>query len=107
MDIRNWCNSGSKKTVRLGQCYEEIGSLSSPSTTRSSKLSWKVLLMKLKKERRKIFESAAPVQLSYDPYTYSQNFDQGFSWDEPDCISRSFSVRFADPSRITLKKAAL
>ncbi|KAI4376624.1 hypothetical protein MLD38_014366 [Melastoma candidum] len=35
---------------------------------------------------------------SYDSYTYSQNFDQGVARDEPENISRSFSVRFADPA---------
>lgn len=44
------------------------------------------------------------VQIPYDVYTYSQNFDQGFARDEPDNLSRSFSVRFADPSRIFLRK---
>ncbi|XVE98198.1 hypothetical protein REPUB_Repub03eG0084900 [Reevesia pubescens] len=107
MDIRNWCNSGCK-TVCLGRDYHEIGPLnSSPSNSSSSnKLKWKVLWMKLKKEKRKIFESD-PVQVPYDPYTYSQNFDQGFSWDEPDNLSRSFSMRFADPSRVFMRKAAV
>ena len=60
--------------------------------------------MKLKKEKKKLFESATPFQVPYDPYTYSQNFDQGTALDEPDNLSRSFSVRFADPSRVLVKK---
>lgn len=40
----------------------------------------------------------------YDEYTYSQNFDEGLVWDEVDSISRSFSVRFADPTIIFFKK---
>merc|ERR1712216_477553 len=34
---------------------------------------------------------------SYDPTTYSNNFDQGMGWAEPDNLSRSFSARFAHP----------
>ena len=37
----------------------------------------------------------------YDPYTYAQNFDQGLMWnDEPDSLARSFSMRFAAPTRL-------
>ncbi|XVF49211.1 hypothetical protein PTKIN_Ptkin03bG0250300 [Pterospermum kingtungense] len=108
MDIRNWCNSGCK-TVCLDRGYHEIGPVmmnSSPSTSGPHKLNWKGLWMKFKKEKRKIFESD-PVHVPYDPDTYSQNFDQGFPWDEPDNLSRSFSMRFADPSRVFLRKAAV
>lgn len=63
-----------------------------------------MLWLKFKKERKKFFESPAPIQIPYDPYTYSQNFDQGLAWDEPDNLSRSFSIRFADPSRIFRKE---
>ncbi|KAG6723715.1 hypothetical protein I3843_03G216100 [Carya illinoinensis] len=97
MDIRSWSCSRSR-AIQLGKCYEEVESTSLPST-RSNKLRWKVLWMKFKKEKSKIFKSPAPVHMPYDPYTYSQNFDQGSSWDEPDTLSRSFSVRFSDPSR--------
>ncbi|KAL5768864.1 hypothetical protein ACOSP7_015410 [Xanthoceras sorbifolium] len=106
MDIRNWCSSGSR-TVGLSGCYNEIRPVSSQSHTGPNKLRWKVLWLKLKKEKRKMFESAAPSQVVYDPYTYSQNFDQGFTWDEPDNVSRSFSVRFANPSKLFLKKSVL
>jgi len=37
----------------------------------------------------------------YDPYTYAQNFDQGLMWDdEADILARSFSMRFAAPTRL-------
>jgi len=53
--------------------------------------------MKIKKEKNRLFRSAS-FQVPYDQHTYSQNFDQGTAIDEPDNLSRSFSVRFADPS---------
>uniref|UniRef100_A0A7N2L0I6 Uncharacterized protein n=1 Tax=Quercus lobata TaxID=97700 RepID=A0A7N2L0I6_QUELO len=99
MDLKNLCCSGSK-TIQLGECYQEVESANLPSTRSNNKLKWRVLWLKLKKERRKIFESPAPTHIPYDAYTYSQNFDQGPALDEPDSLSRSFSIRFADPSRI-------
>lgn len=65
-----------------------------------------MLWVKLKKEMKKLFGSASsPLQqVPYDPYTYSQNFDQGTALDDPDNLSRSFSVRFADPCRLLAKK---
>ncbi|KAG5041680.1 hypothetical protein JHK85_014156 [Glycine max] len=98
MDIKGWCNSG-RRTIQLGKSYNEIEHINSLSATgTSNKLRWKLLWMKLKKEKKKIFESASSFQVPYDQYTYSQNFDQGTALDEPDNLSRSFSVRFADPS---------
>ncbi|OMO73643.1 hypothetical protein COLO4_26960 [Corchorus olitorius] len=92
MDIKNRCNSGCK-TVCLGQGYHEVGAavVDSPSSSAaigsgSNKLNWKVIWMKIKKEKRKMLESPAQ-QVPYDSYTYSQNFDQGFAWDEPDNLS--------------------
>ncbi|KAK9269419.1 hypothetical protein L1049_001192 [Liquidambar formosana] len=104
MDIRNWCSSGTE-TIQLGRrCYNEIESTS----PRSNKQMWKVLWRKLKKEKRKFFESSVHVQqVPYDAYTYSQNFDQGSVWDEPDNLSRSFSARFADPSRVVFLKKGI
>ncbi|KAK3210748.1 hypothetical protein Dsin_015454 [Dipteronia sinensis] len=104
MDIRNWCSSGGR-SVAFGGCYDQIMPAQSHSHEPNKLIRWKVVwLKKLKKEKRKMFESictAAPRSsqvVAYDPYTYSQNFDQGFAWDEPDNISRSFSVRFAHPN---------
>ncbi|KAI3418974.1 uncharacterized protein J3R85_013478 [Psidium guajava] len=61
---------------------------------------WKIWWRKLKKEHRRIFNSSAPACTPYDPFTYSQNFDQGQTWADPDNLSRTFSARFAVPSRI-------
>nr|KYP54211.1 hypothetical protein KK1_000386 [Cajanus cajan] len=64
--------------------------------------SWKTLWRKIKRERRRFF-SPSPVfhhfHVQYDPTSYLQNFDDGYSTD-PDNVSRSFSARFAAPSKI-------
>ncbi|KHG13961.1 UvrABC system A [Gossypium arboreum] len=95
---RNWCSSGCK-TMCLSQDYHEVEPVNSPSSSSSSSTTagtsnkLKLLWVKFKKEKMKIFES--PVRVPrYDPHTYSQNFDHGFTWDEPENLSRSFSVRF-------------
>ncbi|KAJ1437951.1 hypothetical protein SESBI_03378 [Sesbania bispinosa] len=107
MDIKCWRNS-SGRTIQLGRFCDETEHTNSLSATRSSKLRWKMLWMKLKKEKKKLFECASPLQqVPYDPYTYSQNFDQGNAHDEPDNLSRSFSVRFADPCRVLVKTKAV
>lgn len=125
MDIRSYsCNTSSSRSVRLGGYHQEIkpGNLSksrsvssaiSSAASSSSKfiMSWKALCMKFlrKHKLRKIFASPATTSIThvptYDPYTYSQNFDQGPRWDdEPENLSRSFSLRFSDPSRIFLRR---
>uniref|UniRef100_A0A5B7BEM1 Uncharacterized protein n=1 Tax=Davidia involucrata TaxID=16924 RepID=A0A5B7BEM1_DAVIN len=108
MDVRNWCSSGTR-TVRLGLYYDELGSVNSTTSTSSgsNKSMWKLLWRKFMKEKRKMFESPVHLQVPYDADTYLQNFDQGLMWDEPDSLSRSFSVRFADPSRIFLNKGVM
>nr|KYP49328.1 hypothetical protein KK1_028966 [Cajanus cajan] len=101
MDIRNYCHSCKRVIIQSGRCC-----CNENANFESSKMRWKVLWMKLKKEKKKLFESASPLQVPYDPYSYSQNFDQGTAKDEPDNLSRSFCVRFADPStsRVLVKK---
>ncbi|CAM0880037.1 unnamed protein product [Alopecurus aequalis] len=41
----------------------------------------------------------------YDAYSYAQNFDDGAAWVEPENLSRSFSARFAVPSRVLQRVA--
>ncbi|CAN0907018.1 hypothetical protein LINGRAHAP2_LOCUS24575 [Linum grandiflorum] len=44
---------------------------------------------------------------AYDADDYSKNFDQGMGWDDSDdYLPRSFSARFADPSRILHRTAS-
>ncbi|KAL0354695.1 UNVERIFIED_CONTAM: hypothetical protein Sradi_3916400 [Sesamum radiatum] len=64
-----------------------------------------LLWRKLKKEKKRMFRRQCccsnSMRFTYDPHSYSQNFDQGSSiWADPDDLSRSFSARFAVPSTI-------
>ncbi|KAF0916088.1 hypothetical protein E2562_000697 [Oryza meyeriana var. granulata] len=44
--------------------------------------------------------ASAAARVPYDAYSYAQNFDDGAAWVEPENLSRSFSARFAVPSRV-------
>ncbi|TMW97472.1 hypothetical protein EJD97_005431 [Solanum chilense] len=114
MDVKNLYRSFSKRSrsVRLGRSdHDDIeGVKESISKSGGSKSSiWKVLWKMLSKEKKENKEGlrrsrSVHVQISrYDEYTYSQNFDNGFSLDEPDHLLKSFSVRYADPSKLLLK----
>ncbi|KAK7325183.1 hypothetical protein VNO77_29325 [Canavalia gladiata] len=67
--------------------------------TRLKVPSWRTFWRKMKREKRRLFSSSPVVHVQYDPNSYSQNFDDGYSTD-PDNLSRSFSARFAVPSKI-------
>ncbi|VFQ63070.1 unnamed protein product [Cuscuta campestris] len=57
-----------------------------------------------KKKKNVLLEFSRSVHVQvpkYDEHSYSQNFDKGSNWDEPDRLFKSFSVRYADPSRAT------
>uniref|UniRef100_A0A0E0MS96 Uncharacterized protein n=1 Tax=Oryza rufipogon TaxID=4529 RepID=A0A0E0MS96_ORYRU len=49
--------------------------------------------------------AAAAARVPYDAYSYAQNFDDGAAWVEPENLSRSFSARFAVPSRVLQRVA--
>ena len=109
MDFNTWWNSGgtsfksSLKYVKNG--YERI--VSCDIVVSGSKISrWRILWRKFKKEKKKLFNRSSSLGHvpSYDPYTYSQNFDHGSMWTDPDNHCRSFSARFAVPSRIFQKR---
>ncbi|XP_057958624.1 uncharacterized protein LOC131151397 [Malania oleifera] len=105
----SWYNSGSggsRRSIRLGrststsQCGGEAG-----------EPRWRTLWRRIKWEKKKIFSSKSSwdtmdcskqkqqQQGFYDEEEYLQNFDQGLGWAEPDNLPRSFSARFANPSR--------
>lgn len=107
-DVNNWSSSRSR-TIHFGRRhreYESVAEVEGGSNTTTTIPKWKVMWKKLMREKKKMFQRSVHNQHqvpSYDEYTYSQNFDdQGSAadWDQPDILSRSFSVRFADPSTI-------
>ncbi|TXG69093.1 hypothetical protein EZV62_004028 [Acer yangbiense] len=109
MELGSWCSSGNQSFcwcqnyVKAG--YDQMLSLNE-LVTGSNIPGWRLLWRKIKREKKRIFNcssstsSTTRVHVPYDPYTYSQNFDQGFIWADPDNVSRSFSARFAVPSRV-------
>ncbi|CAJ1955206.1 unnamed protein product [Sphenostylis stenocarpa] len=60
---------------------------------------WTTFWRKIKREKSRLFNASPAVLVQYDPNSYSQNFDDGYS-NDPDNLSRSFSARFAVPSKI-------
>ncbi|KAK7260739.1 hypothetical protein RIF29_27026 [Crotalaria pallida] len=97
MDIKkHWFSSRSStiQSIRLGRSYTKPHYLSSYD---GPKPVWQMLWRKMKSDKkRKMLRSSS----RYDAESYSMNFDQGTGWMEPDNIPRSFSSRYADPSRI-------
>ncbi|KAI3868460.1 hypothetical protein MKW92_033522 [Papaver armeniacum] len=120
--IQNWCNkptssSSCNKSIRLGRQRSSMALSNHKSSAKtmttvsyikmtrcSVTKEWRVKIWRrIKKEKKKIFRSIRHddrVRVSYDPSSYLKNFDQGCSLNEPDCYSRSFSARYAHPSRI-------
>ncbi|KAK6914903.1 hypothetical protein RJ641_020020 [Dillenia turbinata] len=90
MCIISWCNSGHEDIRRCRKC---ICNRLMTAGLRSKGRVWRVLWRRVKKERKRLFECSVQVEhVPYDPYTYSQNFDQGSLWTDPDFLSRSFSA---------------
>ncbi|CAA2988030.1 Hypothetical predicted protein [Olea europaea subsp. europaea] len=93
MNIHTWNKSSRSKSVRLGQNYAQR-EYDSPSKWL---VFWRIIT-KQKKKKKKNSDSTF-----YDPNTYMQNFDEGSGRVEPDNLYRSFSARYADPSRISCR----
>lgn len=113
MDIKNWRRSISTRSIRLGKSYYDrqqqppaMASENNNSKKMKSSAAWKVLWRKLLKEKKNMFPSSfggrVHVQSAYDYETYMQNFDEGQNSliEEADVMFRSFSMRFADPSKL-------
>ncbi|KAL3631868.1 hypothetical protein CASFOL_024852 [Castilleja foliolosa] len=77
--------------------YDRFVSYNNVPMRRSKAPVWTQLWRKLIKRDKKGSNS---MRFTYDEYSYSQNFDQGLVWADPDDLSRSFSARFAVPSRV-------
>lgn len=70
--------------------------------------SWRILWKKIRGKKRRVSRwSSCSFRVPYDAFTYAQNFDQGSTWADPDALSRSFSARFAVPSRIFQQTAGV
>ncbi|KAJ1396381.1 hypothetical protein SESBI_32600 [Sesbania bispinosa] len=102
MDVKkHWFSS---RSVRFGRSYTKPHNWSNlGSSYDGTKTVWQMLWRKLRRDKKKVFT----VESVYDTETYSMNFDQGTGWMEPDNLPRSFSARFADPSRILPPKHLL
>ena len=68
---------------------------------------WRHVLYRVRAGARRLLgrdgrplKAAAPQGFRYDSDSYAQNFDDGEAWVEPENLSRSFSARFAVPSRV-------
>ncbi|KAJ0030943.1 hypothetical protein Pint_12776 [Pistacia integerrima] len=95
MGIKMWRNSGGAvcETIHLGRSYSQH------KYKEDSHSRWRSIWKKIKGEKKKVFHYPVTLQAYYDPDEYSQNFDQGTGWAEPDNLHRSFSARYANPSR--------
>ncbi|KAL2493091.1 Uncharacterized protein Adt_28719 [Abeliophyllum distichum] len=115
MELGTWCTKGEVCCLRNysnSRNYDRFVAYDhSPAMSRSKDPIWTQLWRKIKKEKKRVFAcSNSSMRFSYDPYSYAQNFDHGLIWtddaDHDDIISRSFSARFAVPSRIFEKNMA-
>ncbi|GAA0166135.1 hypothetical protein LIER_21362 [Lithospermum erythrorhizon] len=99
MDIGCWCKCNSSNPVIYE--YDHIVSRKNEEKTSKAPI-WRRLWRKIKREKKRIHNySTCSMRYNYDPHTYAQNFDEGTMWDDDaGDISRSFSARFAVPSRI-------
>ena len=94
-------SSSYRETIVLGRysksCREQKQQVRRSIEERRSP-KWKVLLRKLKLLPSPRFRKVTAYELD----DYSLNFDQGPGWhdhDEPENLARSFSSRFADPTK--------
>ncbi|CAL5210677.1 unnamed protein product [Lathyrus oleraceus] len=93
------CNCLSTRSNSICSSYDPIVRINEfvPRSMKITKL--KTLWRKInRKKKRNIFRSSSQSD-RVCPSSYLQNFDDGYSTD-PDNISRSFSARFAAPSKI-------
>lgn len=102
-------NQNQQQCIKLGHKFDE----NDVYDHQGSK--WKMLWKKIKREKQRILSSNNSFNqrihgstiAAYDPEAYSRNFDEGLECKEPEYLTRSFSARFADPSRIVQKNRFL
>ncbi|GMG99050.1 hypothetical protein Nepgr_000890 [Nepenthes gracilis] len=100
--MENWSNAISRsQSIRLGRsCSRRKG------YDDDLRPKWKMFWRRIKSRKPRLFGSIrtpTPAPASYDADTYSMNFDSGLGPSEPENFPRSFSARFADPSRTARK----
>ncbi|KAL4333670.1 hypothetical protein GQ457_07G031880 [Hibiscus cannabinus] len=102
MEVGKLCRSGIQELRLRSNRYDRMLSINVLVMTNSKLPRWRLLWRKLMREKKKIVScsSRSMHYVSYDPHTYAQNFDQGLISADPDDFSRSFSARFAVPSRV-------
>ncbi|XP_018633840.1 uncharacterized protein [Nicotiana tomentosiformis] len=109
MDIGAWCDSDAVNICwwrsYSGRDYDPFVTYRFPVSRSSRGPIWRLLWKKIRKDKRRVFDCSNSMRFTYDPHSYSQNFDeQGSIFADDDELSRSFSARFAVPSRIFPKK---
>jgi len=102
--------SSSSSSSGGGAAYDKAYGAPRPSARARLRGLWR----RIKREKKRILlcttgcvpAAAPPHREPYDAYSYAQNFDDGEAWVEPENLSRSFSARFAVPSRVFQRVAA-
>lgn len=105
MEICSWCDSDAGKISwrrsDSGRDCDPFVSYKLPVNRSSKGHIWRYLWRKIRKEKRRVFDCSNSMRFTYDPHSYSQNFDDRSSiFADEDELSRSFSARFAVPCRI-------
>ncbi|KAK9022591.1 hypothetical protein V6N11_002840 [Hibiscus sabdariffa] len=105
MEVSKLCRSGIQELRLRSNQYDRMLSINVLVMANSKLPRWRLLWRKLMREKKKIVACSSRSikgvhNVSYDPHTYAQNFDQGLISADPDDFSRSFSARFALPSRV-------
>ncbi|KAB1204480.1 hypothetical protein CJ030_MR8G028124 [Morella rubra] len=96
MGIKKWWSSDAEV-----ECIQ-LGRQRSYHDNKRTQPRWQTFWKKITREKKKFSRPQVSfVRAStYDPKTYTKNFDQGTGSMEPDNLPRSFSARFADSSRV-------
>lgn len=97
------------KSVKVGKNYMQIReSCDGSSSPSCSSPRWLAFWRRIKRHKKKISNNSSSSSSSswvYDEETYMKNFDEGSEGRvEPDDLYRSFSARYAHPSRMSRRE---
>ncbi|KAJ8479598.1 hypothetical protein OPV22_023325 [Ensete ventricosum] len=102
LHVGSWCNSRCATADFNRTFADDYDDELDPLNYRPAQSRLRGLWRRIVRGKRRVsISSPNPMRVSYDPYTYAQNFDEGSASVEPDNLWRSFSARFAAPSRTT------